>query len=162
MHQEWSLFISDLVLLELFYDIYILSVVTVLTCCILFIILSIVFFLWLGLLSEIEGLKFLTALARTSINEPIEVLSVLFCVTVLVYKFFNSKVASSYSNNDLVSFNFHEDSLLTILVNALWFSYKVHLLSKLRRSSINILSKFDINRVVLHRLIDKQCALTLL
>ena len=75
------------------------------------------------LLGEVKCLEVLATLAVPTVNQAKQALpggiSIAASVTVLVYEFLNSEIASAYTNDDLVFLYLHEHTLLPVLVDAL-------------------------------------------
>ena len=135
----FSLILVWSVWLQLLNHIYILAVITVFTSCVSLIVFIFILSINFGFLSEVKSLKVFITWTTSTIDQPIEVLLWLFSITILINEFFYCQVASSHSDDNLVSLNLHEHSLLSIFVYSFWLSHKVHLWSKSRRSRVNIL-----------------------
>jgi hypothetical protein len=72
-----------------------------------------------SLLGEIESFELFAARTLATVNQTEKFLFAGICVAILLNELFNGQITTSNSDNNLVLLDFHEDSLLAILINTL-------------------------------------------
>lgn len=108
-----------------------------------------------SLLGEIEGFELFAARALATVNQTEKFLFAGICIAILFNELFNGQITTSNSDNNLVLFNFHKDSLFTILVDALRFSLELHMISEFNWSIVDVFSKSSVNWIVFDWMVDK-------